>query len=474
MKRYSIAPGLTRRKSAHVAGTGSDPAATLELEKLEQEITLTLQEIDKNLSKANAVISEKMFPILAKYAQSSQKVWSNANFWKYFLEQAADVELTSYEAPANLGTNLNTIANSKRADVPESHGETASKSTTGWLEKDPHNTDHVHRLDVAKNLNQNVNLNARAAFAGLEETPTWSPERPQEAIQASTPEPAGKNPNLKNPNLKDPDLKNPTPQMITHTIRQSLDNYHRISISPRKEPRADRAASERHRRDSVIRNFINSSPTLPEPPVLVSEFDDWRSPRKQDKGNPQGQDQDKAQPLVVAGQALLATPVRDFRSQTLQRFPRTPNLGADSQPVDIMRTPLGVRIRYGDDSELAPPEMETNTDKPEDEMQLPDLQTVEPGNKRRRLSTADDERNVFLDQNNRTEPRENTLTNSNLLEAFEEVATNSSITLKQTGGSGEKPQDLFATIEHDTTEGSTSELGQFYRDRLKEFTNYGT
>ena len=87
MKRYSIVPGLTRRKSAHVgSGTASDPAATLELEKLEQEITLTLQEIDKNLSKANAVISEKMFPILAKYAQSSQKVWNNANFWKYFLE----------------------------------------------------------------------------------------------------------------------------------------------------------------------------------------------------------------------------------------------------------------------------------------------------------------------------------------------------------------------------------------------------
>ena len=108
-------------------------------------------------------------------------------------------------------------------------------------------------------------------------------------------------------------------------------------------------------------------------------------------------------------------------------------------------------------------------------MQLPDLQTIETGsNKRRRLSTADDEQNVFLDQNSRTQPRENTLTNSNLLEAFEDVATNSSITLKQTGVSGEKPQDLFATIEHDTTDNSTSELGQFYRDRLKEFTNYGS
>lgn len=458
MKRYSIAPGLTRRKSAHVgSGTGSDPAATLELEKLEQEITLTLQEIDKNLSKANAVISEKMFPILAKYAQSSQKVWSNANFWKYFLEQAADVELTSYEAPANLGTNLNTIANSKRADAQENQGETTSKSTTDWLEKDHQNTDHAHRLDVAKNQGH--------AFAGLEETPTWSPERPQEAnIQASTPEAIRKN-------AKSGAVVQPTPQMITHTIRQSLDNYHRISISPRKETRA--TTSERHRRDSVIRNFINSSPTLPEPPVLVSDFGDadWKTANLP---SPSKNARDLAQ---LQAQALAATPMRDppFRSQnSLQRFPRTPKLGADShEPVDIMRTPLGVRIRYGDDSELAPPEMETNTNKAsmEEDMQLPDLQTIETGsNKRRRLSTADDEQNVFLDQNNRTQPRENL---TNLLGAFEE-ASNSSITLKQTGGSGEKPQDLFATIEHDTTDNSTSELGQFYRDRLKEFTNYGS
>ena len=455
MKRYSIAPGLTRRKSAHVgSGTGSDPAATLELEKLEQEITLTLQEIDKNLSKANAVISEKMFPILAKYAQSSQKVWNNANFWKYFLEQAADVELTSYEAPANLGTNLNTIANSKRADAQENQCETTSKSTTDWLEKDHQNTDHAHRLDVAKNQGH--------AFAGLEEPPTWSPERPHKAddIQASTPEAIRKN---ANPGA----VVQPTPQIITHTIRQSLDNYHRISISPRKDTRA--TTSERHRRDSVIRKFINSSPTLPEPPVLVSDFGP-PSPSKNVR--------DLAQ---LQAQVLAATPMRDppFRSQnSLQRFPRTPKIGADSnEPVDIMRTPLGVRIRYGDDSELAPPEMETNTNKAsvEENMQLPDLQTIETGsNKRRRLSTADDEQNVFLDQNSRTQPRENTLTNSNLLEAFEDVATNSSITLKQTGVSGEKPQDLFATIEHDTTDNSTSELGQFYRDRLKEFTNYGS
>lgn len=442
MKRYSIAPGLSRRKSAHAgSAVGSDPAATLELEKLEQEITLTLQEIDKNLSKANTVISEKMFPILAKYAQLSQKVWSNVNFWKYFLEQAADVELTSYEAPANMGTNLNTIANAKRTEGAQD-AETTSKSTGDWLENENEkDTNHAHRLDVTKKQGQ--------VFAGLEQTPTWSPQphEPQ-TIQASTPE------GVHSTSAAAP--VQPTPQMITHTIRQSLDNYQRISISPRKETNA--TASERKRRDSVIRNFINSSPTLPEPPVLVSEFGDgeWN---KEPAGSP-------AKNRAVATPQRLRPSTGDQNS--LQRFPRTPNLAADApQNVDIMRTPLGVRIRYGEDSELAPPELETNTKAPQTSSQ-DDV----PQHKRPRLSTADDDQNVFLEQGKRAQTsRDNTHTNSNMLEAFEEAASTSSVNVKTKEAANH--QDLFASIEHDTTDNSTSELGQFYRERLKEFTNYG-
>lgn len=446
MKRYSIAPGLTRKSQM---GSGSDPA-TLELEKLDQEITLTLQEIDKNLLKANAVISEKMFPILARYSQSSQKVWNNANFWKYFLEQSADVELTSYEAPANLGTNLNTLANSKRADNDAVVDNTSK--TTEWPEKElsDREDNHVHRLDVGEK---------RRTFAGLENTPLWSPPRRASNMHASTPE------GTRNAPAADPgnSVAQPTPQ-LTHTIRQSLDNYQRISISPRKETRA---ASERRRRDSVIRNFINSSPTLPEPPVLVSDLGDaeWKQThnvRSPTKGG------------------ASATPMREpaYAGQnSLQRFPRTPNLGADTK-VDMMRTPLGVRLRYGDDSELAPPELETGRDRTaaardasSADVPLPELQTVEGTSKRRRLSTADDEQNVFLDPSKR--PSRDNTQNSHLLGAFEEAVTNSSLTLRNTKDAGQ-PQDLFATIEHDTTDNSTSELGQFYRDRLKEFTNYGS
>lgn len=68
-------------------------SSAAELERLEQETTLVLQEIDHNLSKANAIIDDKMFPILKKYATATGKVWESVGFWKSFMEEAADIEI---------------------------------------------------------------------------------------------------------------------------------------------------------------------------------------------------------------------------------------------------------------------------------------------------------------------------------------------------------------------------------------------
>ncbi|KAF8002065.1 hypothetical protein HF325_003030 [Metschnikowia pulcherrima] len=70
-----------------------DDLAALELERLEQETTLVLQDIDHNLSRANGVINDKIFPVLKKYAVATSKVWENVGFWKHFMEEAADVEV---------------------------------------------------------------------------------------------------------------------------------------------------------------------------------------------------------------------------------------------------------------------------------------------------------------------------------------------------------------------------------------------
>ena len=49
-----------------------------ELEKLEQSITLTLQEIDSNFSKAHRIVTTSILPIVEEYAKHSSDVWEGS------------------------------------------------------------------------------------------------------------------------------------------------------------------------------------------------------------------------------------------------------------------------------------------------------------------------------------------------------------------------------------------------------------
>lgn len=51
---------------------------TEELEKLEQQITLTLQEIDSNFSKAHRIVTSSILPIVEDYAKHSNDVWEGS------------------------------------------------------------------------------------------------------------------------------------------------------------------------------------------------------------------------------------------------------------------------------------------------------------------------------------------------------------------------------------------------------------
>src|ERR1700710_715494 len=73
---------------------------TEELEKLEQSITLTLQEIDSNFAKAHRVVTTSILPIVDRYARNSEQVWDGARFWKEFFEASANVSLSNYEENA--------------------------------------------------------------------------------------------------------------------------------------------------------------------------------------------------------------------------------------------------------------------------------------------------------------------------------------------------------------------------------------
>lgn len=70
---------------------------TEELEKLEQSITLTLQEIDHNFHRAHRIVTTSILPIVQNYAAHSEAIWSGSKFWKEFFEASANISLTGYE-----------------------------------------------------------------------------------------------------------------------------------------------------------------------------------------------------------------------------------------------------------------------------------------------------------------------------------------------------------------------------------------
>ncbi|UNI21788.1 DASH complex subunit ask1 [Purpureocillium takamizusanense] len=74
---------------------------TEELEKLEQSITLTLQEIDHNFSKAHRIVTTSILPLVEQYGEHSRAVWDASKFWKQFFEASANVSLSGYEELAN-------------------------------------------------------------------------------------------------------------------------------------------------------------------------------------------------------------------------------------------------------------------------------------------------------------------------------------------------------------------------------------
>ncbi|OJK04830.1 hypothetical protein ASPACDRAFT_1884461 [Aspergillus aculeatus ATCC 16872] len=80
---------------------------TEELEKLEQSITLTLQEIDHNFSQAHRIVTTSVLPLIEQYSESSRDVWEGAKFWKQFFEASANVSLSGYEEkPEDTTTTL--------------------------------------------------------------------------------------------------------------------------------------------------------------------------------------------------------------------------------------------------------------------------------------------------------------------------------------------------------------------------------
>ncbi|KAJ4270313.1 DASH complex subunit ask1 [Fusarium torreyae] len=107
---------------------------TEELERLEQSITLTLQEIDHNFSKSHRIVTTSILPLVEQYGEHSRAVWEASKFWKQFFEASANVSLSGYEELANDDESENmeestAMREDTEADYTAQHNEDVTATT---------------------------------------------------------------------------------------------------------------------------------------------------------------------------------------------------------------------------------------------------------------------------------------------------------------------------------------------------------
>ncbi|KAL3467618.1 DASH complex subunit Ask1-domain-containing protein [Aspergillus heterothallicus] len=109
---------------------------TEELEKLEQSITLTLQEIDHNFSRAHRIVTTSILPVVEQYTEASRDVWEGAKFWKQFFEASANVSLSGYEERPDQDTTLEqTVTDEDPSNIAQSNLDESESYRTPSTER---------------------------------------------------------------------------------------------------------------------------------------------------------------------------------------------------------------------------------------------------------------------------------------------------------------------------------------------------
>ncbi|OQU98254.1 hypothetical protein CLAIMM_04067 [Cladophialophora immunda] len=132
------------------ASSAAQPRAlslTEELEKLEQSITLTLQEIDHNFSRAHRIVTSSILPIVEQYATHSKEVWEGSRFWKQFFESSANVSLSGYEEQQSHLDNTDTTVTEDTNATTHSTLETSESYETPSAQHI--STDSIQDLDLS-------------------------------------------------------------------------------------------------------------------------------------------------------------------------------------------------------------------------------------------------------------------------------------------------------------------------------------
>ncbi|KAG0313340.1 DASH complex subunit ask1 [Linnemannia gamsii] len=96
-----------------------------EIERLDQNITRTMQEIDQSFSDCQIIVSSKILPQIDRFAESSREVWEHARLWINFFEAA-----TAPSTPA-VGRRAQAIRNAKNRQQAAMAASTGASNTQG-------------------------------------------------------------------------------------------------------------------------------------------------------------------------------------------------------------------------------------------------------------------------------------------------------------------------------------------------------
>ncbi|KAJ6167497.1 hypothetical protein N7497_000340 [Penicillium chrysogenum] len=125
---------------------------TEELEKLEQSITLTMQEIDHNFSQAHRIVTTSILPLVEQYTEHSRDVWEGSKFWKQFFEASANVSLSGYEERNTDEETMQdpTATEEESTDITQSTNldETTSHETPSYQHHETPRRDQADDLDL--------------------------------------------------------------------------------------------------------------------------------------------------------------------------------------------------------------------------------------------------------------------------------------------------------------------------------------
>ncbi|KAI7847969.1 DASH complex subunit Ask1-domain-containing protein [Circinella umbellata] len=117
----------------------TDEEENVELEKLQQEVTLLLQAIDENFTRCQQIVSQGIIPEVERYATASKRVWEGLKVWVYFF-QCVDKNVLHHQTnrPAFSGIPPEPISDPTPWDRLKDKFSPSSQDLSRLLHRPPH------------------------------------------------------------------------------------------------------------------------------------------------------------------------------------------------------------------------------------------------------------------------------------------------------------------------------------------------